>query len=292
MNFEHPGQLALAPLYVPATRPDRFAKAATSGADMMILDLEDAVPPAGKDAARGAVVDYLSTAPPIPAAVRINPPHSPWYDADIAAISTIARHLTSIRLPKVEGSDDIARVVDATGMTSIDALVENALGVENLFAIASTPHVATVALGEADLRADLRLTGAAGLDWVRDRIVIAARAAGLPAPLMSVWTALREIDGLAASCRDGLARGFLGRSAIHPVQVAVIKEAFHPSSSEIDHARAVLETLAAAEASGKGASLLPNGDMVDDAMRRHAERILATAESCESSHHGAIHDVR
>lgn len=271
---------AAAALYVPATRPDRFGKAAASGADVVIIDLEDSVPPAHKAPARSAAIDYLSSQPlSTPTVVRINSHGTPWYEADISAIGQVIDRLTGIRLPKVEHPDDVRRITDTLGPVPVDVIVESARGVENLFAIAGTAGVASIALGEADLRSELSISAPDGLDWIRSRLVVAARAADLPAPMMSVWTAVRDLSGLAASCRDGRSRGFYGRAAIHPTQIPVIRAAFQPSEEEIAHARQVLAALREGADTGSGAVLLPDGDMVDEAMRRTAERTLAFGTS-------------
>lgn len=267
-------------LYVPATRPERFGKAAAAGADVVIIDLEDSVPPAHKASARATAIDYLSVQPvSTPTVVRINSYGTPWYEADISAVGSVIDNLAGIRLPKAEHPDDVRRITDALGAVPVDVIVESARGVENLFAIASAANVASIALGEADLRSELSISASDGLDWIRGRLVVAARAAGLPAPMMSVWTSVRDLSGLAASCRDGRSRGFYGRAAIHPAQIPVIRAAFQPSDDEVAHARQVLDALRNGAAAGSGAVLLPDGDMVDEAMRRAAERTLAFGKS-------------
>jgi citrate lyase subunit beta / citryl-CoA lyase len=158
-------------------------------------------------------------------------------------------------------------------------LLESALGVENAFAIASAdPAVRGVALGEADLRADLGLAGEDALAWPRVRTVVAARAAGLAPPVQSVYPDVRDLVGLAESCRRGRALGFLGRAAIHPRQLPVIERAYLPSAQEIAAAR---ETVAAAGAS-PGALALPDGRFVDPAVVAGAQRVLALASRAEA----------
>ena len=123
----------------------------------------------------------------------------------------------------------------------LHCLIESARGVEAAFEIASAdPNVASIALGEADLRSDLGVTGEEGLLWARSRIVVAARAADLPAPAMSVYAQIDDLDGLAASCRRGRALGFIGRAAIHPKQLRVIAECFMPTEAEASAARELL----------------------------------------------------
>lgn len=265
-------QQAVTALYVPSSRPDRFDKAATSGADIVILDLEDAVAPADKASARGNVVDWLATRPVdvgvsgrpgVAVQVRINAPGTPDGAADIAALPPSV----ALRLPKVESITGL----DAVGQRDLHALVETALGLEQAFAIASDPRVMSIALGEADLAADLGTTDEAALAWARARLVVAARAAGLRAPMMSVFPRISDLDGLARSCAEGRALGMRGRTAIHPSQLEVIRQSFAPTERELTWAERVL---AAVDAAGGGVAVLDDGAMVDEAMARRARSLL------------------
>jgi citrate lyase subunit beta / citryl-CoA lyase len=268
-------------LYVPGDRPDMVVKALRSGADVVLVDLEDAVAPGRKAYARDAVAEVFSE--PVAGApavhVRVNALDGPWVGADLAAVAGLAG-VGGLRLPKVGTPDDVARVVRMVRGTGADvpplyALLESALGVENAFAVAGAdPAVRGVALGEADLRAELGLGGEEALAWPRARVVVAARAAGLAPPPQSVYPDVRDLAGLAASCRHGRALGFLGRAAIHPRQLPVIERAYLPSPQEVAVAR---DTVAAAEAS-PGALALPDGRFVDPAVVAGARRVLALAE--------------
>lgn len=271
------GSLDLVALYVPGDRPARYDKALAAPADVVILDLEDAVPATGKDDARAAARDWLSALPPTSrtrVSVRINAVGTAAGDADLAALAGFTG-LHSVRVPKVESPADVARVVAALGPVPVHALLESAAGVEAVAAIATAPQVAALALGEADLRSDLGVTSDAGLAWARSRMVVAARAAGLPAPMMSAWTDLADTDGLVASCRTGRAMGFLGRTAIHPKQIEPILSGFAPSTEEVAAAEELLDSLATAEASGRAVAVTTTGRMVDPAMIRGAQRTLA-----------------
>lgn len=253
-------------LYVPGDRPELYSKAAGSGADVVIVDLEDAVAPDRKQYARHAAVDWLRHGPPVPVEIRVNAVGTPWVVDDLEALSGVP-----IRLPKVESADDVQAAADLTG-AGITCLIETALGVERAFEIASAhPRVVAIGLGEADLASDL---GTDELGWCQQRIVVAARAAGRPAPAMSVYPDIADLDGLAASCRAGRARGFRGRAAIHPRQIPVIREAFRPSADDVADAQAVL---AAYAQSGGAVTTLPDGRMVDAAMIGRAQRILDEA---------------
>lgn len=257
-------------LYIPGDRPERFDKAVASGADVVIVDLEDAVPPDHKEKARRNALDFLSDAAPGTVEIRVNG------SIDLTAIPPLPA-LRAVRLPKIQSAVDVRKALDILDETiPVCALVESALGVENAYAIASSsPRVIAIALGEADLASDIGTTSDTGLGYARSRIVMAARAAGLPAPSQSVYPNVHDVAGLRASCRIGRALGFAGRAAIHPRQIPIIHEEFRPSDEEIAAARAVLDALA----TGSGVSMLPDGQMVDEAMRRRAEQII---DSCRS----------
>ena len=273
-------------LYVPADRVDRIGTAMASTADVVILDLEDAVAPSHKEAARTAVLDALLDARYRNRAieVRINDPRSSWGRDDLDALCDARGEQAAqfgIRVPKVATAEMVRAVVERFGEVApptMTCLIESSLGIEQAFLIA-TAHAAVgaIALGEADLAADLGVADEGGLAWSRARIVVAARAAGLPSPAMSAWLRLSDLDGLAASCESGRALGFLGRSAIHPSQLPVIAAAFMPTPDEIEAAQRLLEALAAATALDLGGAVLPDGRFVDQAHVRSAQRTLMLA---------------
>ncbi len=258
-------------LYVPADRPERVEKALASEADVVILDLEDAVAADRKEIARSAVLRLLPGLTR-PVQVRVNDPRTPYGRADLAALGAAAAGTEGVRLPKAESAGAVREVVELLPGVALHLLLESALGVERAYELAvAHPAVASVGLGEADLRADLGVFDDAGLAWARSRVVVAARAAGLPPPVQSVFTDIRDLDGLAASCRHGRALGFRGRAAIHPAQLPVIAEAYRPTLAEVDGARRVL----AAHEKGEGAIALRDGGFVDIAVVRQAERVIA-----------------
>lgn len=270
----------LTALYVPADRPDRVAKALASGADCVIVDLEDAVAASHKETARAALAEALSGDLDVPVQVRVNPRGPAWHDADLAAVSELDPAV-GVRLPKVSGPEDVAAARSVLPDREVHALIETALGVERAFQIASG-GVASVALGEADLRAELGLAageeGEPGLAWVRSRLVVAAAAAGLPSPQMSVYADVRDLDGLARSCARGRALGFAGRTAIHPAQLPVIRDAFAPTEAELARAQEIIDRVGAAEADGAGTVVLEDGTFLDVAMVRAARRMLTGAQ--------------
>ncbi|MDD9207653.1 CoA ester lyase, partial [Georgenia sp. 10Sc9-8] len=241
--------IPLTVLYVPGDRPDRVAKALASQADVVAVDLEDAVAAPRKAEARAHAAELLAEVER-PVQVRVNHPSTPWHAEDLAMVVGLPAAV-GVRCPKVESADQVRDLAAAVPGRALHLLVESALGVERAYELATAaPEVASLGLGEADLRSDLRVSGEDGLAWARSRIVTAARAAGLPSPMMSVYTHVRDEAGLAASCRTGRALGFLGRAAIHPAQLAPIREAFLPTAEEVDWARRVVEQVAVGEDAG------------------------------------------
>ncbi|MEV0780292.1 HpcH/HpaI aldolase/citrate lyase family protein [Streptomyces sp. NPDC050433] len=257
-------------LYAPGDRPDVVQKALASGADAVIVDLEDAVAADRREYARAATAELLASASPGLAPVHVRVAG----EDDIPALAALPG-LAGLRLPKITHASDIHRVAATAPHTPLYALLESALGIENAHAIASAhPAVRGIALGEADLRADLGVRNDAGLDWPRSRVVVAARAAGLPAPVQSVFPDVRDLEGLAASCAHGRSLGFFGRSAIHPRQLPVIERAYLPTAREVESATEIVE----AAAKGAGALALPDGRFVDAAIVAAAHRTLILAE--------------
>jgi citrate lyase subunit beta/citryl-CoA lyase len=249
-------------LYVPGDRPDRVEKAISSAAHAVIVDLEDGVAPGAKADARANLEALFGAAREKPVYVRVNA-------GDAEDMDAVARlDVSGVVVPKIARPED----VPATDLP-VHCLIESAAGVEAAYAIASTPGVAGISLGEADLRSE---TGAleAGLDWARARIVNAAVAAGLPRPQQSVYPRLGDLDGLARSCARGRELGHLGRAAIHPEQLPVIEQAYLPTEDELDRARATVERLETA-----GAGTLGAGEFVDRAMLGAAQQIVALAAS-------------
>lgn len=253
------------PLFVPANRPERFAKAAGSGADAVILDLEDAVPADAKDAARAALATDFTDLPVI---VRINAHGTPWHAADVAAV--VALRPAGVMLPKAELAGVIETITAALGRLPVIALIESARGLANARAIAEARGVQRLAFGSVDYCADL---GCAHLRDVllpaRSELVLASRLAGIAAPIDGVTV---QLDDLSISHDDAVhARnlGMTGKLCIHPRQIAEVRRAFAPSAQEIDWAQRVL-------ASGDGAVSV-DGAMVDEPVRIRARAILAGA---------------
>ncbi|MFJ5805323.1 HpcH/HpaI aldolase/citrate lyase family protein [Streptomyces sp. NPDC093093] len=257
-------------LYAPGDRPEVVWKALHSGADSVIVDLEDGVSASRKEYARAATAELLADRPPVPVQVRVNALDSPWAGADLSALTGL-RGLSALRLPKIAAPEQITAVANRTGGVALYALLESALGVERAYEIARAhPALHGLSLGEADLRADLNVSAEAGLDWPRSRVVVAARAAGLVAPAQSVFPDIRNLEALAVSCARGRALGFLGRAAIHPRQLPVIERAYVPGPEEVSAAE---EIVTAARAT-PGALALADGRFVDPAVVAAAHRTL------------------
>jgi len=247
-------------LYVPADRPDRVEKAIASRAHAVIVDLEDGVAPAAKAEARANLPALLGRRREKPVYVRVDAGNAEELEL-VAGLE-----LDGVVVPKVERPEDVPAGLRVT------ALIESAAGIEAAYAIAQHPQVEGISLGEADLRSQTGVLEA-GLDWARGRIVNAAVAAGLPRPPQSVYTDIRDLDGLAESCRRGRALGHLGRAAIHPDQLSVIEREYMPTADEIERARATVERLRS-----DGVGTLGGGEFVDAAMLGAARQILAIAE--------------
>jgi citrate lyase subunit beta / citryl-CoA lyase len=265
-------------LYVPGHRADRVAKALASAADAVVVDLEDAVPPDLKDVARATV---RNVAAGIDAAgtgrlwVRVNDPAGPWGNDDLDAVAGLP--LAGLRLPRSQ-DPQVVREVAERARLPLQLLVETAAGLARAVELAAAhPLVAGIGLGEADLGADLRISGDAGLEWARGYVVVAARAAGLPSPVQSVYTDVADLDGLRASSRRGREMGFVGRSVVHPRQIPVVHEVFTPTTDELEAARAVVRTAEEARSRGEVAVLDADGRFVDPAVVERARVVLDLA---------------
>ena len=253
------------PLFVPANRPERFARAAASGADAIILDLEDAVAPDAKDAARAALRRDFTDLPVI---VRINAAGTAAHDADLAAMAALCPD--AVMLPKAESAAGCQAVARALNAMPLIALIESARGLAHARDIAATPGVVRLAFGSVDFCADL---GCAHLPELllpaRSELVLAARLAGIAAPIDGVTVQLDDPQISHDDAAHARALGMTGKLCIHPRQIAPVRRAFAPSDAEIDWARRVLT-------SGEGAVSV-DGAMVDEPVRLRARAILAQA---------------
>jgi len=263
-------------LFVPGNRPDRFRKALVSGADAVVLDLEDAVAADAKDAAREAVRAWAADATPADrarAVVRTNDLGSPHAARDLAAAADAG--LTTVMLPKAESADDVAAVRSAAPDVVVLALVESARGLAAAEEIAAAPGVVRLVFGTLDyaLDLDLELEDASdGLSYAAGRLAVASRCAGLATPVGGVTPQLDDEPRLLADLAWSRRHGFGAKLCIHPAQVAAIHAALAPTTQAIERARRVLE----ADAGSPGAAQL-DGRMIDRPVVLAARRTLARA---------------
>lgn len=259
-------------LFVPGDRPDRFAKAADSGADLVVVDLEDGVGDDTKADARRAAVEWLHREGR--AVVRINS-DTVRAQADLTALAG-APGLVAVMVPKAE---TVLALEDASygGTVPVIALVESALGVARARDLAAHASTGRLALGSLDLAVDLGIAeDSAAMAAAGYELVLASRLAGLPAPISTVTPEVG--DGTEAGDAAVRARreGFGGKLLIHPLQVPTVRQAFRPSDSEIRWAHRVLEL------SREGSVGLLDGAMVDRPVFERARRIIAATRPIES----------
>lgn len=261
-------------LFVPGNRPERFAKALASGADAVIVDLEDAVPLDAKDAARAALAAAwpgFDDAQRARLLVRVNPAATPWHEADLAALGHLPG-LGAVMLPKAENLQQIERAVHACGVRVLP-LIESAEGVGQMDAMARAQGVLRLGLGHIDLQADLGMRcgpDEAELAPIRLAMVVASRRAGLPAPVDGVTTATTDAQVLAQDAQRSRRFGFGAKLCIHPAQVAGVHQALAPTEAESAWAERVL----AAEVEARGGAFGVDGKMVDPPVLVLARQIL------------------
>jgi citrate lyase subunit beta/citryl-CoA lyase len=257
-------------LFVPGDRPDRFEKAARSGADRNILDLEDAVGAADKARARASVAQWFAGGGR--GIVRINGADTPWFADDIAM--ALSSPIDGLMLPKACAASVAALSGLMSGKGRAIALIESVAGVVEIHAVASSPVVCRLAFGSVDFALDSGMAGdGEETNAVRAALILASRYAGLPAPIDGVATALDDAAGLARDVERARRFGFGAKLAIHPRQIAAINAGFLPSEKEVAWARGVL---ASAAASGDGAKAF-GGEMIDRPVIERARRIVALA---------------
>ena len=259
-------------LFVPADRPERYAKALASAADAVVIDLEDAVPAAGKADARAALARFLAAdAERRRLVVRINDERTPWFDEDLALLA--AHEVRTVMLPKAERVATIARLRERCPSIDVLALIESARGVLAAEALAAAPGVQRLVFGTIDFALDLDLSGdPIGLDHAASRLALASRAAGIAAPVAGVSTAIDDPAALLADLARARAHGFGAKLCIHPRQVAPIHAALQPGADELAWARRVLE------AAAHGGAVQLDGRMVDRPVIERARRLLERAK--------------
>ncbi|QGK70443.1 CoA ester lyase [Allosaccharopolyspora coralli] len=255
-------------LFVPADRPERFAKATASAADGIILDLEDAVGAEHKSTARQHVAEYLRAGNS--AVVRINAPGTPWHDDDVAMIR---RHTCGVMTPKAEDPEILAELHRASPHHPLIPLLETATGLLDARELCRVDGVVRPAFGNVDLAAELGVDPAdqQALRHARSSLVLAAKSVEVAAPLDGVTTAVRDDTALARDAEHAASLGFTGKLCIHPGQVAQATTAFTPSPDLVRWARKLLRD------SNDGAATLVDGQMVDTPVLERARAVLARA---------------
>ncbi len=261
-------------LFAPGSDEHKLAKALASAADGVVCDLEDAVAPADKEAAREVVAAVLGEAAPGPARlVRVNGIGTAWAEDDLAFTATL--DLDGIVLPKA--SPEAVELLGSAGPPVI-AIVETAVGLRQAFEIASEQRVAALVLGAVDLAAEVGLEprpDAQEILYARSKVAIDSAAAGVRGPFDVVHLDFGDLAGLEEQCRLARSLGFRGKACIHPAQLDTINNVFAPSDREVDWARGIV---AAFEGQTEGV-LAVDGVMVDRPVVERARRILEEAEA-------------
>ncbi|MBN4665243.1 CoA ester lyase [Pandoraea nosoerga] len=263
-------------LFVPGNRPARFDKACAAGADAVILDLEDAVPPAEKLAAREHAANWLRERAPaalVPVYVRINAATTEWFDEDVATLAA----LPSVRgfvVPKTEDAATLRRAAaGAPDSLRLAPLIETARAFAAIDDIASAPRVERLMFGTIDFQLDIGIEGDGDeLLYFRSALTLASRVAGIAAPVDGVTTTLDDAARIETDTRRARALGFGGKLCIHPRQIAPVRAAFAWRDEDLAWARRVL---AAAQASG-GAAVALDGKMIDAPVIAKAREILSS----------------
>lgn len=279
-------------IFTPGDRLDMVEKAVRSGADAVIVDLEDAVSNDNKPAARANLASLPEST--VPYYVRTNGATTPWFWEDVAAVGEA--DVVGLILPKAESPSVISQVDGAltvsemrsgkpNGRITLIPLIESAIGVRLTYEIAmASERIECVMFGggeQGDLVADLGVEWTpegTGLMHTRSQVILSARAAGVPYPMEAVFMDFRDNDALRVESEMARTLGYVGKVAIHPGQIPVINDVFTPSPEVVAYQRKVLAAFEEAEAAGK-ASIAVDGKMVDYAVARVARTVIARAEA-------------
>lgn len=262
-------QTARSFLFVPGDRPERFPKAVASGADTLVLDLENAVGPGNKEQARQCVADWLAQGHA--ATVRINAIDTPWYEGDMAMASTYPQ--ASVMLPKADAYS-ATHTLGALPRCRLIALLETIEAYMNLSGLAHVAGLERIAFGSVDFSTESGIadTGHA-FTAVRTQIVLASRHAGLPAPVDGVSLELHDEPLIRQLAAESHALGFGGKLCIHPRQVAAVNAAWQPGSAELEWAQRIVQAFK--DSDGNATAI--DGKMIDKPVFERARRILENA---------------
>jgi citrate lyase subunit beta/citryl-CoA lyase len=274
---DHPIAYASTFLFVPGNRPERFAKALASGADAVIIDLEDAVAEEDKGQARAAI----ETAWPSFSAeqrkrlvIRANAPGSRFYSEDLILAEALS--VACLLIPKSESIDQINGAAEVLPNTAIIPMIETARGLHQIESIANAQQVIRLALGNIDLQADLGMVCDAQeteLQVARFQLVLASRLAEIAPPIDGVTMATEDVEQITSDTMRAKRLGFAAKLCIHPKQVLIVSRAFMPSDEELSWANQVIE----ADRASKGGVVKLNGRMVDRPVVLLAKRLQLLA---------------
>ncbi len=281
--------LARSYLFAPGDNEKLLRKSLTAGADAVVFDLEDAVAPANKATARKLIQQVLSELPETTPLiyVRINALSSLYWQDDL--VCALNPRVAGLRIGKAESLaelqtlDEALRQLNAPATLHFVPTIESALGVMNAAEMARHPRTVAFSFGTADFLKDIGAENDADETatlFARSQLVLVSRAAALHSPIASVFTQLKDLDGLRASTLAQRRLGFFGRSCIHPAQLAIIHEAFTPSPEELAEAVAIV----AAVADGQATATLANGQFIDAPIVERARQLIALAERFPLNH--------
>jgi len=264
-------------LFVPGTRSERFIKALDSGADSVVLDLEDAVAEEDKEQARQAIRDAwptFSADQKKRLVIRSNSPGSRFYSADLILAQEL--DVACLLIPKIESTDQVNGAALVLPNTAIIPMIETAIGLDRLKEIANSEQVIRLALGNLDLQADLGMVcdqQETELQGARYQIVLESRLAQIAPPIDGVTPSTDDIERIMEDAHRAKRMGFAAKLCIHPKQVPIVKAAFMPTAEDITWATRVIE----ADKAGKGAAIKLDGRMIDRPVVLLAQRTLAIA---------------
>lgn len=268
-------------LFVPGSRPERFERALASGADAVIVDLEDAVEPTAKEAAREAIANWVSRSHPV--LVRINGRATPWFeqDAKLGALDGVA----GIVLPKAECAEDItATIAIARRRVPVYPLIESAQGMWHAMAIAKAPFVARLMFGTLDFIAEMGMPDdGEPLNHYRSQLALISRVAGIEAPVDGVTPDIHDLARIERDALNGKRLGFGAKLCIHPKQIEAVHRCYRPSEQELAWAMRVADAASKADAG----AITVDGKMVDRPVMLRAQRIIALAAMLKKQSGGA-----
>lgn len=291
-------------LFVPGSEQRKMEKALGLGADVVVLDLEDSVDAARKQDARKMVAEVLARSVSGPVLwVRVNPPDTDYFMDDI--LEVVAARPAGIMLPKAETAEGVARVDWLLGLletkngikpgaVDLIPLVESARGVKNAGEIAAaTSRVKRLCFGSVDYSLDMGIEltkEASEIFYARSALAVASRSAGREGPVDTVFTDIKDSEGLAADCLTARSLGFQGKLCIHPGQVEVVNRIFSPAPAEIARAKRLVDAYEAARERGSGVAQL-DGKLVEKPVAERAQNVLAAARALGLMEEGGMKGI-